>query len=200
MKRMEIGLNLTKIIFAAKKSEQRYILGLDGLSRSGKTTLVHQLSTILKKEKIPFYIFHIDDHIVERKKRYNTGYEEWYEYYHLQWDVEWLKGNLLKKLRNDNQFLLPFYNEKTESQEFRQVTLPKNGLIIVEGVFLQREEWRETYDSVVYLNCGRERRFSREAETTKQKIEKFKNRYWKAEDYYLNTVNPLCKADIIINT
>ncbi|WP_156509938.1 kinase [Rossellomorea aquimaris] len=193
-------MDLKELINAVEKSEQRHILGIDWLSRSGKTTFVNQFSNILKKQNIPFHIFHIDDHIVGREKRYHTGHEEWYEYYQLQWDIEWLKMNLLKKLRKENQLKLPFYDEKTESQEFRQVTLPKKGLIIVEGVFLQREKWREIYDTVVYLNCSRERRFSREAETTKQNIEKFKNRYWKAENYYLDHVNPLSKADIIINT
>ncbi|MCF6409912.1 hypothetical protein [Pseudalkalibacillus salsuginis] len=30
---------------------------------------------------MPRQIIHIDDHIVERKKRYDTGKEEWKEYF-----------------------------------------------------------------------------------------------------------------------
>ncbi len=53
----------------------------------------------MKQESIPFHIFHIDDHIVERNKRYNTGFEEWYEYYYLQWDIEWLRQKFFQKLQ-----------------------------------------------------------------------------------------------------
>jgi uridine kinase len=40
----------------------------------------------------------------------------------------------------------------------------------------------------------------REAETAKQKRDKFENRYWKAEDYYLNTFHPWESADIVLKT
>lgn len=73
--------------------DERFILGIDGLSRSGKTTLVKELEADMKQSGIPFHIFHIDDHITERNKRYNTGFAEWYEYYNLQWDIEWLQRN-----------------------------------------------------------------------------------------------------------
>ena len=55
----------------------RLILGIDGLSRSGKTTFVDELNNRLIQEKKTVCIFHIDDHIVERKHRYNTGFESW---------------------------------------------------------------------------------------------------------------------------
>ncbi len=56
---------------------KRFVLGIDGLSRLGKTTLVKQLEQKLKQKGASFYIFHIDDHIVERNKRYHTKFEEW---------------------------------------------------------------------------------------------------------------------------
>ena len=53
----------------------------------------------MKQESIPFQIFHIDDHIVERNKRYHTGYEEWYEYYYLQWDIAYLQKKFFKSYK-----------------------------------------------------------------------------------------------------
>ncbi|WP_326317848.1 P-loop NTPase fold protein, partial [Bacillus thuringiensis] len=47
-----------------KHRENSFILGIDGLSRSGKTTFVANLKENMKQEGIPFHIFHIDDHIV----------------------------------------------------------------------------------------------------------------------------------------
>nr|WP_181350301.1 AAA family ATPase [Thalassobacillus sp. CUG 92003] len=155
---------------------ERCILGVDGLSRSGKTTFAHKLKSSLIDQPYPIVIYHIDDYIVDHARRYHTGYEEWYEYYYLQWDVEKLQRELFQNLRGESE----------------------GALIIVEGVFLQRKEWRDYIDYVVYLKCSKEERFNRESQDTQQNVEKFRNRYWKAEDYYINTVDPERKGDLVL--
>ncbi|PEA80928.1 kinase [Bacillus pseudomycoides] len=187
---------LVKVI--AENTSNRFILGIDGLSRSGKTTLVKQLEDELKQKDIPFHIFHIDDHIVERSKRYNTKHEEWYEYYQLQWDVEWLQQHLFHKLRLENQLNLPFYDHQTDFCEMREVIIPSPCVIVIEGVFLQRKEWREYFDYMVYLDYPREQRFLRENEETQKNLLKFEHRYWKAEDFYLKVESPQQNADLVL--
>lgn len=125
--------------------DERFILGIDGLSRSGKTTLVKKLEENMKRNGIPFHIFHIDDHITERNKRYNTGFAEWYEYYNFQWDIDCLLRNLFQKLQSAIELELPFYHDGTDSCEMKEIQLPLVGVIIVEGVFLQRKEWRDFF-------------------------------------------------------
>ncbi|HHL3304208.1 TPA: kinase, partial [Bacillus cereus] len=168
-----------------KHKENRFILGIDGLSRSGKTTFVTKLKENMKQESIPFHIFHIDDLIVERNKRYHTGYEEWYEYYYLQWDIKWLRQKFFQKLQNETKLKLPFYYDDTDLCEMKKVQIPIVGVIVIEGVFLQRKEWRDFFHYMVYLDCPRETRFLRESKKTQKNLSKFENRYWKAEDYYL---------------
>ncbi|MED3038246.1 uridine kinase [Bacillus thuringiensis] len=192
-------MSMSEIINDMKKhKENRFILGIDGLSRSGKTTFVTNLKENMKQESIPFHIFHIDDLIVERNKRYHTEYEEWYEYYYLQWDIEWLRQHFFQKLQNETKLKLPFYNDKTDSCEMKKVQIPIVGVIVIEGVFLQRKEWRDFFHYMVYLDCPRETRFLRESKETQKKLSKFENRYWKAEDYYLETESPKDRADLII--
>ncbi|WP_114746804.1 kinase [Falsibacillus pallidus] len=177
---------------------QRFILGIDGLSRSGKTTLTEKIVQELRDRNVSVCLFHIDDYIVERKKRYNTGFDEWHEYYHLQWDVKWLEENLYAKLRDADELQLLKYEDVSDAQKLVTIQLPDTCLIIIEGVFLQRKEWRHFYNRVIYVDCPREKRFSRESEETQRKIEKFQKRYWKAEDYYVEAENPLVQADVVI--
>jgi uridine kinase len=186
----------TKILTIEKG--KRLIVGIDGLSRSGKTTLVKKLSLHWEETNTPYYIFHIDDHIVERNKRYDTGHEAWYEYYYLQWDVNWLCEHFFEKVRSSTELQLPFYQNETDTQSIQPTNLPDEGVIVIEGVFLQREEWRDFFDYVVYLDCPRETRFLRESKETQQNLEKFQTRYWKAEDYYLKKEEPLRKANLIL--
>lgn len=61
------------------KWHRPFIVAVDGLGGAGKTTLVQQL----KHDLNGIVTIHIDDHIVERKKRYHTGHDEWFEYYQL---------------------------------------------------------------------------------------------------------------------
>ena len=178
----------------------RFVLGIDGLSRSGKTTLVEELRQRLIQYQKPVCIFHIDDHIVERKKRYDTGFEQWYEYYNLQWDVEFLREHLFAKLHHAHEVILPFYNSALDELETRTVTIPTDCIVIVEGVFLQRQEWRGFFDFVVYLDCPRDKRFERESATARENVEKFELRYWKAEDFYLDSVRPFAIADMVLSS
>ena len=179
-------------------ANQRLVIGLDGLSRSGKTTFSNKLCEILKEKNISHQLIHIDDHIVERKKRYQTGHEEWFEYYQLQWDVEWLTLHLFEKLKLSNELNLSFYDLESDTAMLKTIQLPIHGVIVIEGVFLQRKEWRRFFDRVVYLDCPRSKRFVRESEEAQENLSKFTNRYWKAEDYYLCTMSPKEQADLVI--
>ncbi|WP_439022330.1 kinase [Bacillus thuringiensis] len=192
-------MSTSELINVMKKhKENRFILGIDGLSRSGKTTFVTNLKENMKQESIPFHIFHIDDLTVERNKRYHTGYEEWHEYYYLQWDIEWLRQKFFQKLQHETKLNLPFYHDETDLCEMKKVQIPVVGVIVIEGVFLQRKEWRDFFHFMVYLDCPRETRFLRESKKTQKNLSKFENRYWKAEDYYLETELPKDRADLII--
>ncbi len=188
---------LLKLVLT-NSTRERFILGLDGLSRSGKTTLSKKLCKRLKERNIPHQLLHLDDYIVEREKRYHTRNEEWIEYYQLQWDVEWLTDHLFGKLKQSNELNLPFYNVKSDTSKMKTIQLPVQGVIIIEGVFLQRKEWRSFFDNIVYLDSPRSERFLREGQEAQENISKFTNRYWKAEDFYLSTVCPQKHADLVI--
>lgn len=180
------------------EERQRWVIGIDGLSRSGKSTLTKEVANQLQNQKVPVYVFHIDDYIVERKRRYQTTFEQWVEYYYLQWDVMWLKEHLFKKLKTAKELNLKTYDSFTDSLREANICLPETCLVLVEGVFLQRKEWRPFFDYMFYVDCSRDERFNREASETQKNLEKFKRRYWVAEDYYLETVDPKKLADFVI--
>lgn len=123
--------------------------------------------------------------------------EPCYEYYALQWDLRYLYENLFTGLHMTQSIVLPFYNDAKDEQIMRTVCIPSECVIIVEGVFLQRSEWRSFLDFCIYLDCPREIRFSRESEAAQANMAKFRSRYWKAEDYYLRTVRPAEQADVV---
>jgi uridine kinase len=182
------------------KKDKLIVIGIDGLSRSGKTTYVKAAGKILREYNVEYVCLHMDDFIETRSKRYDTGLDQWEEYYYLQWDVEKLRVNLLEKLRVSSLLTLPYYNEEKDIQVWRNLQLPSCGVILIEGVFLQRKEWRDFFDTLIYLECERQVRFSRESISTQTKINKFENRYWKAEEHYLRNMHPVRNADFVISS
>ncbi|WP_107840131.1 kinase [Metasolibacillus meyeri] len=173
--------------------DRPFIVAIDGLSGVGKTTFVQQL-----KNEADMVIIHIDNHIVERKLRYHTKHAEWYEYYHLQWDITYLTENLFEKLHNNaKQLCLAFYSHEEDRSINKTIHIPSRCIVIIEGVFLLREEWKAFYDYIIFLDCPKEIRYERAVQRDKylgsleQRISKYKNRYWPAEEYYLQKQAPL---------
>ncbi|WP_337999469.1 kinase [Solibacillus daqui] len=182
--------------------DRPFIVAIDGLSGAGKTTIVHQL----KSEIENVVILHIDDHIVKREMRYNTGHDEWFEYYQLQWDTNYLKQHLYKKLhQNEKQLHLPFYDKDKDTLISKSIQIPPKSIVIIEGIFLLREEWKAFYDYIIFLDCPKEVRYERvlHRDTYIGKLEerliKYQNRYWVAEDYYLKMQNPFELAHTIMH-
>lgn len=199
----------TKLIeeFHSKRTMNRsFVIGIDGLGGSGKTSLAKELYRDLIVKNLDVVLVHMDDYILERNKRYQTGYPEWYEYYHLQWDTEMLRNELFQKLRTSKELSLPMYDKQNDSISIRKITVNPQSIILIEGIFLQRIEWRKYLDYVIYIDCPRELRKDRVLKRDlyigdyKARLQKYNNRYWLGEEHYLKTENPHKNADIIWNT
>ncbi|WP_047986408.1 kinase [Ornithinibacillus californiensis] len=206
---MTICLNelASEIVYKFNKRSnigRSYIIAFDGLSGAGKTTLVNKLDSLLK-QKCNVVVIHMDDHIEKRSARYNTGHEEWYEYYYLQWDTEILKDEIFRSIHNGNTKLtLPYYEKSSDKNYAKNISVPLNSIVLIEGIFLQRKEWKAYYDYTIFIDCPREIRYERVLNRDsyigdKQAIlDKYKRRYWLGEEYYLRTVNPMENANKIL--
>ncbi len=198
----QVTTEVIKRFNSLDRGQRPLIVAIDGLGGAGKTTVVKELVGTLENEYI-INVLHIDDYIVESEKRYNTGNEEWFEYYYLQWDIELIKKCLLKIHNNQQELTLPFYNRATNTVINSKRLFVSNSILLIEGVFLQRNEWREFYDYTIFLEClkhVREKRVLKrdsyigDVSAIRKKYEK---RYWVAEDYYLTKEQPLQKADLL---
>lgn len=186
---------------ASHEQGRPFLVAIDGLSGAGKTTMVEQLRGIATNE----VVLHIDDFIVERHRRYATGQSEAMEYYALQWDVELLVETLFKPLREGQTNLtLPYYERDQDAVNMRTIEIAPNTLVLIEGIFLLRDEWRPYFDYIVYLDCPREVRYERVLNRDtyigdlSERLAKYERRYWPGEAHYIKTINPQAQADQIV--
>lgn len=197
--------NVMKQWSSRPEQARPFLIGIDGLGGAGKTTFVQEFQQVVQLQQKEVLIIHLDDHIVERNKRYATGNEEWVEYYYYQWDVEQLVSVLFQPLLEGSDTLsLPFYDKKWDAIHFQTVNVSPRAIVLIEGIFLQRPEWRAFFDKVFYLDCPRDIRrqrvLSRDDYIGDQQaiLDKYERRYWVAEDYYLQQVKPLQAADVVV--
>lgn len=183
------------------------IIGIDGLSGAGKTTITETIIKELTNAAYGVAVIHIDDLIVERAKRYNTGHPEWYEYYSLQWDVQKIKEKLLEAVYKEFYHLnLKFYDKENDRCYMKSINLEQCNVLLIEGIFLQRKDWKKFFDFMIYLDCPEDIRYKRVLQrdayigNMSERLEKYKRRYWIAEEYYLQEENPIENANIVINS
>ena len=179
------------------------LIGIDGLGGSGKTMYAYKLQQQLEGS----VILHLDDFIHKKEVRYNENYEEWYCYYHLQWRYDYLIQKLLLPLKSglDVNETIEVYNRETDSYMLRKIEIPVGTTVIIEGVFLQRPELRPYFETVIYLELDKETRLQRISDRdiymgNKEEIAlKYEQRYFPAEEKYIEQCNPLALADVVEN-
>ncbi len=85
-------------------------------------------------------------------------------------------------------------------------TIPVGTQVIIEGVFLQRKEFKEFFDYVIYIDIEKNTRLNRVLERdtyigTKEEISaKYERRYFPAEEMYVKEYDPARLADQVIPT
>lgn len=184
-------------------SNRSTLIGIDGLGGSGKTVYAYKLQNQLEGS----IILHLDEFVHKKETRYNKNYEEWYCYYHLQWRYDYLIQKLLLPLKIglDVNETIEVYNRETDSYTLRKIEIPVGTTVIVEGVFLQRPELRPYFESVIYLELDKETRLKRISDrdiymgNMLEIALKYEQRYFPAEEKYLEQCNPLALADIVEN-
>ncbi len=199
----ELNPYQTKILnaYQAHQPHRPFIVGVDGLSGAGKTTFMSELT------RLPdLVILHIDDYIVERSKRYGTGHPEAMEYYEMQWDVAGLVSGLFQPLyEGESQLVLPKYAKEQDVITKQLVDVSKQSIVVIEGIFLQRPEWRAYFDYMMYLDCPREVRYERVLQRDtyigdmEERLDKYRRRYWPGEEYYEKVTCPKRNANLIID-
>lgn len=186
-----------------RHSHDRTIIGIDGLGGSGKTTLAQSIQRELLDGSRQTVLIHLDDHIVPSSHRYHTGMPQWREYYELQWEVIGLKSTLFDFLTSPHLlFHVPFYDKHTDRIIQKQLDVQEDAVVLVEGVFLQRPEWIEYFDAVIFVDCPfhtrKGRVTSRDGYLGDEAaiLKAYETRYWPAEDYYMDTIRPKEQATI----
>lgn len=202
---MEI-IKITRQIKNLYNPNRTIIVGIDGLGGAGKSTISEELYKLLSEENYNIALLHIDDFIHPRAVRYNDSYNEWECYYNLQWRYDYLMNEVVNPIKKGADFnaKVELYDKDNDTYFLNETNVPVGSIVIIEGVFLQRQELRGAFDYMIYIDIPEEIRLNRVLERDgyigdKEQIKaKYDNRYFPAEHHYIEMYSPSEKADYII--
>ncbi|QUH21614.1 uridine kinase [Alkaliphilus sp. B6464] len=185
------------------------MVAIDGLGGSGKTTITKSIAENLKTKGYNPVIIHIDDFIQPKSVRYNEKYEEWFCYYHLQWRYKYLIDNILCPIYDGEKMIdrkIELYDKDIDEYKVKDFKYDSDkSLLIIEGVFLQRPELKKFLNYVIYLDIPKDIRLERVIKRDRyigndqQIVDKYKTRYFPAEERYISTCCPKDNADLVIS-
>lgn len=184
----EFIIELTELV----KKKTPFILAIDGMCGSGKTTLADYLSTRFSAQ-----IIHMDNFFLPFERKTQERLSEAGG----NVDYERFTQIILPALKKGEPFSYTAYNCQTASYDC-QVTIGACDLIIVEGSYSLHEKFGNYYDYALFLTVSPEEQLERlkircNDET---KFLRFQEDWIPMEQHYHEVQNVLYKCNKIIDT
>lgn len=208
MKRPELVEKISRLIRQTENPHPTRV-AIDGIDNAGKTTLAAELEQELQKKNCSIIRASIDGFHQTREERYRRGTLSPDGYYYDSFNLDALKENLLKPLDGDGdrRYTKAIFDFRTDLPVPKTLQKAKpDAILLFDGVFLLRPELNVHWDFRIFVQVSFETALNRArlrdislfgsvAETEKRYLE----RYIPGQKIYLKKVNPMHKADIVID-
>lgn len=181
---------------------------VDGITASGKSTIAGELASGLTSRR-PTIQLSMDGYHNPKSIRYRKGRMSADGYYEDAYDFDGFAGMVLRPLGSpgSGQFVPAIFDLSADSPiQAQPRELPEDGVLVVDGSFLQRPETQDLWDVVVFVDTpfdlARHRGAKRDATQLGGYDEAghiFDVRYHAAARRYLTEVRPRDRAHLIID-
>jgi len=135
------------------QSRHRVLVAVDGSDAAGKTTFADRLASAVEA---PTVRVSVDSFLRPRHLRYRRGELSPLRYYLDSFDHDALLEGCLRPFRaGDRQIAAAAEPKKDDGPPYGQtVVVPARAVLVVDGVFLQREQLRELWTVAIYLKVS----------------------------------------------
>jgi uridine kinase len=130
-------------------------VAVDGVDGSGKTTFAALLAGAYSEQRRPVEVVHLDDFLNPRAVRYRLGRTSPEGYFSDTYDLAAFSAKVLDPLRpgGNRTIVRRAFDYTSDSPvEDSPVVVPEDAVVIVEGMFLHRDELCERWDVSVFLD------------------------------------------------
>lgn len=192
----------------ARKGSAPFIVGLDGVDTSGKTSLADRIHSELlarrvNSERISIDRFHNPSEIRMRRGRLSPE-----GFFYDSFNYEALIKNVFTPLRQQKGKIIKGIFDYKQNKPVKEQTIEVNASLIIlfDGIFLNRDELAQYWDMTIFLDVSFETVMQRALKrdlaylgSEENVLNCYNSRYIPGEQIYLNTCRPKEKADIVID-
>lgn len=180
------------------------VIAVDGVDGSGKTTFATRLAAVIEGAGRPAVIVHEDDFLAPREVRYRLGRESPVGYFRDSYDLAAFTERVLDPLRpgGDRRIQRRMFDHRTDSPIQAPVEeVPVYAVVIVEGMFLHRDELVNRWDWSVFLDVPfieTVRRMADRDASHPDPEHPTMRRYVEGQRIYLATCRPRERAPVVL--
>lgn len=181
------------------------VIAVDGVDGSGKTTFASRLASAIERAGRPAVIVHEDDFLAPRAIRYRLGRESPEGYFRDSYDLAALVEHVLAPLRpgGDRRVRRRVFDHRTDCPTHAPVEeVSVDAVVIVEGMFLHRDELVDRWDWSVFLDVPfteTARRMAHRDGSHPDPQHPSMRRYVEGQRIYLATCHPRERATLVLD-
>lgn len=196
---------LARIVAAIPDPGRPVLLAIDGVDGSGKTTFAAHLATAFGSAGRWAFVVHEDDFLNPRAVRYRLGRDSPEGYFLDTYDLPALTVKVLDAVaaRQGRHIVPAVFDYRADSPvEVAPVEVPADGVVIVEGMFLHRDELVGRWDLSVFLDvpfAETARRMAQRDGTDPDPEHPSMRRYIGGQHHYLAACDPHRRATFVVD-
>jgi uridine kinase len=188
------------LVDATPSSDRPVLVAVDGVDGSGKTTFAGALAAAYEEAGRPAVVVHLDDFLNPREVRYRLGRSSPEGFFRHTYDLEAFERLVLAPLRpeGDRRVLLRCFDHRADAAVSEPpVEVSVDAVVVVEGMFLHRDELAGSWDVSVFLRVPFEvsvRRLSERDGSSPDPAHVSIARYVEGQRIYLSACEPERRA------
>lgn len=182
---------LTVMLNTLMAERNTAIVAVDGMAASGKTTLAKELSGIF-----PGAVIHMDDFFLPACLRTDERMAQAGGNVH----YERFNSEVAERIEKGEDFSYGVFDCSVMAIT-KEKRIRLKGLIIVEGAYCMRPEWRHLYDLKVFMKTGRATQIERILQRNgPEKVRLFEEKWIPMENAYFTEYDVENAADVVLET
>lgn len=187
---MQLTDIISKIALEMKTTDKRpYVVGIDGMSASGKTTL----GQLLHENYPDSNLFHMDDYFLQPHQRTPDRLSETGG----NVDYERFKEEIILHLENKNGLSYQKYNCTTQSLS-SPIKVDWQPLVIIEGAYSQHPYFGDVYELRVFCEIDKEEQLARILKRNgSDMLQRFVNEWIPKENQYFEEFDIKNKSGLL---
>jgi uridine kinase len=180
------------------------LVAVDGVDGSGKTTFATHLADAYRRAGRTPLVVHEDDFLNPRSVRYRLGRNSPEGFFLHTYDLSALTARVLDAVRSGGRRVIPAaFDYRTDTPvDVEPFEVPERGVVIVEGMFLHRDELVGRWDLSIFLDvpfAETARRMAARDGSNADPEHPSMRRYVEGQRNYMVRCDPRLRATLVVD-